>query len=138
MVPFILRCYMGDEPETTQVEKVPSETSPLDKTLNSKCHNNIEAKNKDGQKNERQDSPKKKDNRSRKKKCSSSLDESDSDSDEDSSKDSDIDNGSSSESSKEDMSRDEHTSLRFSTKPSGKKNNGNLANNSKIGPKSNF
>ena len=34
---------MGNEPEITQVEKVPSETLPPDKTLNSKCHNNAEA-----------------------------------------------------------------------------------------------
>ena len=34
---------MGDEPEITAVEKVPSETLPPDKTLNSKCHNNAEA-----------------------------------------------------------------------------------------------
>ena len=40
---------MGDEPETTQVEETPSETPPLDKTLNSKCHNDIVVKNKDGQ-----------------------------------------------------------------------------------------
>ena len=45
---------MGDEPEITQVEKVPSETLPPDKTLNSKCHNNVEAKSKDGQNNKRQ------------------------------------------------------------------------------------
>ena len=51
---------MGDEPEITQVENVPSETLPLDKTLNSKCHDNVEVKNKDGQKNKRQHSPKKK------------------------------------------------------------------------------
>ena len=41
---------MGDDPEITQVGKVPSKTLSLDKTLNSKCHNNAEAKNKDGQK----------------------------------------------------------------------------------------
>ena len=39
---------MGDEPDITQVEKAPSETLPLDKTLNSKRHNNVEAKDKDG------------------------------------------------------------------------------------------
>ena len=44
---------MEDEPEITQVEKGPSETLPFDKTLNSKCHNNVEAKNKDGQKNKK-------------------------------------------------------------------------------------
>ena len=66
---------MGDEPEITQVEKVPSETPLLDKTLNSKCHNNVEAKTKDSQRNKRQDSPKKKDKGSRKRKYSSSLDE---------------------------------------------------------------
>lgn len=44
---------MGYKPEITQVEKVLSETLPLDKTLNKKCQNNIEAKNKDGQKNQR-------------------------------------------------------------------------------------
>ena len=37
---------MGDEPEINQVESVPSETLPLDKTLNSKCHNNVEVKSK--------------------------------------------------------------------------------------------
>ena len=37
---------MGDEPEITQVEKVLSETLPLDKNLNKKCHINVEAKNK--------------------------------------------------------------------------------------------
>ena len=47
---------MGDKPETTQVEEVQSETSPFDKTLNSKCHSSVEAENKDGQKNKRQDS----------------------------------------------------------------------------------
>ena len=52
-------------------------------------------------------------------KYSSSSDESDSDGDEDSSsEDSDIDNGASSESSKEDMSQDEHKRIK-----------GNLANN---------
>ena len=49
---------MGDEHEITQVEKVPSETLPPDNTLKSKCHNNVEAKYKDSQKNKRQDSPK--------------------------------------------------------------------------------
>ena len=57
---------MGDEPEITQVEKVLSETLPLDKNLNRKCHINVEAK--DGQKNKRQDSPKKKTKGSRKRK----------------------------------------------------------------------
>ena len=66
---------MGDEPEITQVEKVPSETLLLNKTLNSKCYNNVEAKTKDGQRNKRQDSPKKKDKGSRKRKYSASLDE---------------------------------------------------------------
>ena len=46
---------MGDEHEITQVEEVPSENLPLDKTLNSKCRNNVKAKNNDGQKNESQD-----------------------------------------------------------------------------------
>ena len=113
---------MGDEPEITQVEKVPSEILPLDKTLNNKCLKNVETKNKDDQKNKRQDSPKKKNKGSRKRKYSSSTDESDSDSDEDSSsEDSDIDNDSSSESSKEEMSQDENTSSRFSTKLTVKK-----------------
>ena len=113
---------MGDEPEITQVEKVPSKTLPLDKTLNSKCHNNVKAKNKDSQKNKRQDSPKKKNKGSRKRKYSLSWDESDSDSEEDSlTEDIDIDNGLSSESSKEEMSQDEPTSPRFSTKSSVKK-----------------
>ena len=57
---------MEDEPEITQVEEVPSETPSLDKTLNSKRHNNVEAKNKDGQRNKK-DSLKKKDKGSRKK-----------------------------------------------------------------------
>ena len=46
---------MGDEPEITQIENVLSETQKLNKTLNNKCHNNVEAKNKDSQKNKRQD-----------------------------------------------------------------------------------
>ena len=50
---------MGDKPETTQVEEVQSETSPFDKTLNSKCHSNAESGNKDGSKSKKQDSPKK-------------------------------------------------------------------------------
>ena len=50
---------MANEPEITQVEKISSETQLLDRTLNSKCHNNNEAKNKDGQKNKRKESPKK-------------------------------------------------------------------------------
>ena len=84
---------LGDEPEITQVEKVPSEILPLDKTLNSKCYKNVDAKNKDGQKNKRQDSPIIKNKESRKSKYGSPLDESDSDSDEDSSSEySDIDN----------------------------------------------
>ena len=112
---------MGDEPVITQ-EIHYSETPPLDKTLNSKYHNNVEAKNKDGQKNKRQNSPKKKDKGSRKRKYNSFADESDSDSDEDSSsEDSDIDNGSSSESSKEEMSQDEHTLSRLSTRSPAKK-----------------
>ena len=90
---------MANESQITQVEKISSETQLLDRTLNSKCHNNNEAKNKDGQKNKRKESPKKKNKGSRKRKYSSSSDESDSDSDEDSSsEDSDIDSGSSSES----------------------------------------
>ena len=44
---------MGVEPETTQVEVIPSEPPPIDKTLNTKRHNNVEAKNKDGLKNKR-------------------------------------------------------------------------------------
>ena len=60
---------------------------------------------------------------SRKRKYSSSSDESDSDSDEDSSsEDSDIDSGSSSESLKEEISQNVHTSSRFPTKSSAKKN----------------
>ena len=51
---------MGDEPETTQTEEVLLETLPLHKTLNSKSHNAVEAKNKDGQKNKRRDSLKRK------------------------------------------------------------------------------
>ena len=57
---------MEDEPDISQVEEVPSETPSLDKTLNSKRHNNVEAKNKDGQRNKK-DSLKKKDKGSRKK-----------------------------------------------------------------------
>ena len=87
---------MGDEPEITQVEKVPSETLPLDKTLNSKCHKNVEVKNKDGQKNKSQDSPKMKSKGSRKSKYSSHSDES-------------------SESAKTEMSQEEHTSSSFCT-----------------------
>ena len=65
----------------------------------------------------------KKDKESRKRKYSSSSDKSDSDCDKDSSsEDSDIDNGSSSESSIEEMSRDEHTSSKFSTKSSANMN----------------
>ena len=65
-------------------------------------HNNVEAKNKDGQKNKRQDSPIKKNKGSRKRKCSSPFDKSVSDNQQDSSsEDSDINNGSSSEPSKE-------------------------------------
>ena len=90
---------MGDEPEINQVKEVPLETLPLDKTLNSKCQNIVEGKNKNGQK-KRQDSLKKKDKGSRKKKYSSPSDKSDSDSDEDLSEGSDIDNSSSSKSSK--------------------------------------
>ena len=56
-------------------------------------------------------------------KYSSSSDESGSDSEEDSSsKDSYIDNCLSSESPKEEIPQDEHTSSRFSTKSSAKKN----------------
>ena len=89
---------MGDEAEITQVL---SKALPLRKTLNSKCHNNVQVKNKDGQKNKKQDSSKKKNKESRKRKYSSSSDESDSDCDEDSSSEgSDIDNGSTSESSR--------------------------------------
>ena len=112
---------MGDKPDITHVEKVPSETLLLDKTFNSKCHNSVEAKIKDGQK-KRQDSSKKKDKRSRKRKYSSSSNESDSDSDEDSSEDPDMDNSSSSESSKEKISQDEHISSRLSNKSSAKRN----------------
>ena len=121
---------MGNESAITQIKKVPSETLPLDKTLNSKYHRNIEAKNKDGQKNKRQDSPKKKNKGSRKRKYSSSSGESDSHSDEDSSsEDSDIDNGSSSESSKEEIPR--MSIPRQGSLPSlqRKRINGNLANN---------
>ena len=104
---------IGNEPEIAQVEKFPSETLLLDETLNNKCYNNVEGKNKAGQKNKRQGSPKMKNQVSRKRKYSSSLDESDSDSDSDensSLEHSDIGNGSSSESSKEETSQDEHTS----------------------------
>ena len=107
---------MGDEPETTQVEEVPSKTPILDKTLNSKCHNNVKAKNKVGRESKRRDSLRKKNKGSRKRKYSSFLDELDSYSEEDSTVDSDIDDGSSSESSKIEMFLDEHTSSRFSTK----------------------
>ena len=73
---------MGDESEITQIEKVPSEAPPLAKTLNSKCHSNVKARNKDGQENKRQDSKeRKKDNESRKIKYSSSSDGSDRDED---------------------------------------------------------
>ena len=75
---------MGNEPETTQVKKVPSETPSLDKTLNSKCHNKIWGKSKDDQKKKRQGSPKMKDKEIRKRKYSLWLDESDSDSGKDS------------------------------------------------------
>ena len=104
---------IGNEPEIAQVEKFPSETLLLDETLNNKCHKNVDGKNKAGQKNKRQGSPKVKNQVSRKRKYSSSLDESDSDSDSDensSLEHSDIGNGSSSESSKEETSQDEHTS----------------------------
>ena len=104
---------IGNEPEIAQVEKFPSETLLLDETLNNKCHKNVDGKNKAGQKNKRQGSPKMKNQVSRKRKYSSSLDESDSDSDSDensSLEHSDIGNGSSSESSKEENSQDEHTS----------------------------
>ena len=104
---------IGNEPEIAQVEKFPSETLLLDETLNNKCHKNVDGKNKAGQKNKRQGSPKMKNQVSRKWKYSSSLDESDSDSDSDensSLEHSDIGNGSSSESSKEETSQDEHTS----------------------------
>ena len=104
---------IGNEPEIAQAEKFPSETLLLDETLNNKCHKNVDGKNKAGQKNKRQGSPKMKNQVSRKRKYSSSLDESDSDSDSDensSLEHSDIGNGSSSESSKEETSQDEHTS----------------------------
>ena len=104
---------IGNEPEIAQVEKFPSETLLLDETLNNKCHNNVDGKNKAGQKNKRQGSPKMKNQVSRKRKYSSSLDESDSDSDSDensSLEHLDIGNGSSLESSKEETSQDEHTS----------------------------
>ena len=65
----------------TQVEEVPSETPPLDKILNDKCHNNVEAKNKDGQNNKRHRG-------SRKEKYSSSSNESNCDRHKDSSEDS--------------------------------------------------
>ena len=104
---------IGNEPEIAQVEKFPSETLLLDETLNNKCHNNVDGKNKAGQKYKRQGSPKMKNQVSRKRKYSSSLDESDSDSDSDensSLEHLDIGNGSSLESSKEETSQDEHTS----------------------------
>ena len=46
---------MRDEPETTQAKEVPSETLPLDKTLYSKCTNNVDAEIKNGLKNKKQD-----------------------------------------------------------------------------------
>ena len=51
MVPFNCIAIIWDEPETTQAQKVPSETPLLGKTLNSKCHNNVEAKIKVARKN---------------------------------------------------------------------------------------
>ena len=45
---------MGDEPETTHFVNVASETLSPDKILNSKCHNNVESGNEDGQKSKRQ------------------------------------------------------------------------------------
>ena len=108
--------------------------------MNDKCHKNVEANNKDDKKNKRQVSPRKKDKGgSRNRKHNSSSDVSDSDSDEDSlSEDSDIDNGSTWETSKEDMSLDDHTSSSFSNKSSSKKINWNLAKNWKSGLKPNF
>ena len=44
---------MGVKPDTTQVEVIPSEPPPIVKTLNTKRRNNVEVKNKDGQKNKR-------------------------------------------------------------------------------------
>ena len=108
--------------------------------MNDKCHKNVEANNKDDKKNKRQVSSRKKDKGgSRNRKHNSSSDVSDSDSDEDSlSEDSDIDNGSTWETSKEDMSLDDHTSSSFSNKSSSKKINRNLAKNWKSGLKPNF
>ena len=51
VVPFNCIAIIWDEPETTQAQKVPSETPLLGKTLNSKCHNNVEAKSKVARKN---------------------------------------------------------------------------------------
>ena len=50
---------MGYEPKTTQTVNVQSEIPQLEKTLNSKCDNNVEVINKYKLKNKRQDSPKK-------------------------------------------------------------------------------
>ena len=51
---------MGNEPDTAQLEKIAPETMSVDKTLNSKGHNNVKSGNKDDQKNKTQDSPKRK------------------------------------------------------------------------------
>ena len=110
---------MGDEPEITQAEKVTSDTLSLDKTLNSKCHSNVEPKIKDGQKNKRLDTPKKKNKESRKRRHSSSSDDSEAKSDTESSDESDSDEDLSHPSDGE-TSQDEDQVSRFSTKQSKK------------------
>ena len=50
---------MGYEPKTIQTTDVQSKIPQLDKTLNSKCDNNVDVINKYKLKNKRQDSPKK-------------------------------------------------------------------------------
>ena len=64
----------GNEPDAAQLEKIAPETMSVDKTLNSKCHNNVKSGNKDDQKNKTQDSPKKKDKGSKKRRYNSSPD----------------------------------------------------------------
>ena len=64
----------GNEPDAAQLEKIAPDTMSVDKTLNSKCHNNVKSGNKDDQKNKTQDSPKKKDKGSKKRRYNSSPD----------------------------------------------------------------
>lgn len=108
---------MGEEPEITQVEKVSSDSLPLDKSSKSKCANNVGPKNKDGDKNKRIDS-KKEVRESRKRRYSPSEDSSD-DSDPDSESSDDEDGA---PVSSDDSSDDEDSNNRFSTKSSKKKN----------------